>query len=92
MTFTGPGREIRERELAEPETPPRVNQSPLLGDLPDWATVREAVPHLSYEQAVHVAGSILNDIKRGTLTRPYPENVRHSLRVCAAVLAREATV
>lgn len=58
--------------------------------MPDWADVREAATRMTYEEAVHVAGSILNDIKRGTLIRPYPENVRHSLRVCAAVFARES--
>lgn len=59
--------------------------------MPDWATVRETAPHLTYEEAVFVAESILQDIRVGKLTKPYPENVRHSLRVCAAVFARESS-
>lgn len=62
----------------------------LLTSLPDQATVRETARLLTYEQAVHVASTILDDVKAGRLQRPYSYGVRHSLRVCAEVFAREA--
>ena len=90
MTFTGPGREIRERGDEPPGLPPRVNPMPL-SDLPATATVREAAARLTYAQAITAADSIHEQIKAGTLTRPYPWNVRHTLRICAEVFRREAT-
>lgn len=62
-----------------------------LADLPSEATVREAAARLTYEDAITAADSILEDIKAGRLVRPYPYNVRHTLRVCAEVFRLEAT-
>lgn len=61
-----------------------------LASLPAWATVRETAPLLTYEQAVSVAESILQDIRVGKLTKPYPEAVRMSLQTAAARIAAEA--
>ncbi len=63
---------------------------PPLSDLPELATVREAATRLTYEQAIAAADSILEQIKAGTLRRPYPLSVRHTLRICAEVFKREA--
>lgn len=71
--------------------PGAVSGAAALVDLPPWATVREAASLLSYADAVVVAVSILEDIRTERLAHPYPEAVRQSLRVCAAVFAREAT-
>ena len=90
MTPAGPGRAIREGQQAPPGAPPRVNPMPL-ADLPDVATPREAAARMTYAQAIAAADSILEQIKAGTFQRPYPYNVRHTLRICAEVFRREAT-
>lgn len=68
---------------------PRTGGAPLLGDL-KWATVRETAALLTYAQAVHVARTILDDVKAGRLTKPYSESVRMSLQTAAARIAAEA--
>lgn len=90
MTLAGPGRDMRERGGESPAPPPRVNPMPL-SDLPDVATVREAAARMTWAQAIAAADSIHEQIKAGTLRRPYPYNVRHTLRICAEVFRREAT-
>ena len=64
---------------------------PPLADLPDRATVREAAARLTYEQAMTAADSIHAQIQAGTLRRPYPYRVRHTLRIIAERLKVEAT-
>jgi len=62
----------------------------LLAEMPDWATVRETAPCLTVAEATAIMVDILDKIKRGELQRPYPLNIRHTMNICAAVIAREA--
>ena len=71
--------------------PGAVTGSAMLAELPSWATVRETAPLLTYDQAVHVATTILDDLKAGRLTRPFSASVCMSLNTCAAVFEREAS-